>query len=83
MELEDQLKPDVNPIVAAVLSLIIPGVGHFYAGLQKRGAYWLGGIIVYVVVASLGSVILIGLLLFLVQPLVHIGSAIDAYMQTS
>jgi len=79
---------DVDPIIAAVISLIIPGVGHIYASesgddLRTRGIYWLGGIIAYYVLATVLSFVLIGFLLFLVAPLVHIGSAVDAYMQLS
>jgi TM2 domain-containing membrane protein YozV len=32
---------DRNPGLAAVLSLIIPGVGQFYNGCILRGIFWL------------------------------------------
>ena len=35
------MTPEKNPGVAAVLSLIIPGVGQFYNGDFLRGIFWL------------------------------------------
>lgn len=35
------MTPTKNPGVAAVLSLIIPGVGQFYNGDFLRGLFWL------------------------------------------
>jgi TM2 domain-containing membrane protein YozV len=35
------MTPVKNPGVAAVLSLIIPGVGQFYNGDFLRGIFWL------------------------------------------
>lgn len=34
-------KDDCSPGVAAVLSLIIPGIGQFYNGTFLRGLFWL------------------------------------------
>ncbi len=34
-------KDDSSPGVAAVLSLIIPGIGQFYNGTFLRGVFWL------------------------------------------
>lgn len=75
---------EVNEILSAVLSLIIPGVGHIALnGQTKRGAIWLGGtILIFIVFTVLSIVTLgIGLILFLLTPLINIGSAIDAYLQ--
>ena len=47
----------------AVMSLLVPGVGHLYLGLWIRGAIWLAG---WVVLVALGAGHLLpGLLLML------------------
>ena len=51
-----------NPFLAAVLSLIVPGLGQIYAGESNRGAAIMGGAIV---VANLNILIL---------PLISIGN---------
>jgi hypothetical protein len=75
---------EVSEVVSAVLSLIIPGVGHIAInGQTQRGAIWLvawlGINILFFVLAiiTLG----IGFLLFLFVPLINVGSAVDAYLQ--
>lgn len=75
---------EVNEIISAVLSLIIPGVGHIAInGQTQRGAIWLVGWIGINVVFFVLSIITlgIGLILFLLVPLINIGSAVDAYLQ--
>lgn len=57
-----------NPILAALLSLLIPGLGQFYAGHLLRGI----GIFLFDVIVAIATV-------FLGVPLVHIVAAIDAY----
>jgi len=37
----------------------------------------------YYVLAVVGSLFLVGIILFLAAPLVHIGSAADAYLQSN
>jgi hypothetical protein len=75
---------EVSEVVSAVLSLIIPGVGHIAInGQTQRGAIWLVGWIGINVVFFVLSIITlgIGLILFLLVPLINIGSAVDAYLQ--
>ena len=75
---------EVNPIVAAVLSFLIVGLGHILIlGQTKRGGIWLGGAIAAVIGFIIFSIVTFGFgtilapLLFLIP----IGSAVDAYMQ--
>ncbi|THE66104.1 hypothetical protein D8Y22_04055 [Salinadaptatus halalkaliphilus] len=72
-----------SPIVAAIVSFIIPGVGHYIAGHEKRGLYWIGGFLAYYALAFVLSLVLIGIVLFLASPLLHIAAAADGYLQTS
>lgn len=75
---------DVNEIISAVLSLIIPGVGHIAInGQTKRGAIWLVAWIGINILFFVLSVVTLGLglILFLFVPLINIGSAVDAYLQ--
>lgn len=81
---------DVNPIISAILSFIIPGVGNLYNGEMQRGAiilvawlvigvgfWWLFLPFITILTAGFG-----GLLSFL-WPLVHIGAAYDGYNQAN
>ena len=66
-----------SAVLACILSLIIPGVGHFYTGSLGKGfAFW----IIQLVGAGLVSTIVgavIGIPILLVNP---VWAAIDAYM---
>src|SRR3954451_3374635 len=57
-----------SPVLAAVLSALIVGVGQFYNGDAKKGAIMLGGAIVFGLVSA-------GLLWFAIA----VWSAVDAY----
>lgn len=72
---------DKNPIIAAVLSWIIPGVGHFYGGESQRGTFWLIGAAVWYVIMFVGFFLLFGWLMAFVTPLLHIASGADGYFQ--
>lgn len=72
-----------SPVVAAIVSFIIPGVGHYIGGLKRRGLYWLVGFIVYIFIGLVLSIVGIGLLLLLATPLLQLASAADAYLQLS
>ena len=61
-----------NPIVAMILSILIPGVGQFYNGDMKKGAVMLAAAIV-------GGVFTLGLVWLGMM----IWSAIDAYQVAS
>ena len=65
-----------NIIVAIILSVIIPGLGHFYLGLSRKGAMFL---LAYVVSAIL-ILLLIGLLLVLV---IWIWALVDTIQSTN
>jgi len=68
-------------LIAAVISLFIPGIGHIYGGEQQRGLIWFIGTAVYYVIGFVGTFFLFGIVLLFAAPLVHIGSAADAYLQ--
>lgn len=57
-----------SPILAALMSLLIPGLGQFYAGHLLRGL----GIFLFDVIVAIATA-------FMGIPLVHIVAAIDAY----
>lgn len=60
---------------AAILSLLIIGLGQFYAGHFWRAVAWFFGSILIVAVLTM----LTGLGGFIVAPIIWIGSAWDAY----
>ncbi|MEY7849385.1 hypothetical protein AB7C87_09315 [Natrarchaeobius sp. A-rgal3] len=72
---------EVNEILSAIISFLIPGVGQIYNGQTKRGAIILGGYVVFWIVTVLSMLLLIGFLLMFLSPLFHIGAAADAYLQ--
>lgn len=65
-----------NIIVAIILSVIIPGLGHFYLGLSRKGAIFL---FAYVISAVL-ILLLVGLLLVMV---VWIWALVDTIQSTN
>ena len=78
---QDTVDEDESPLLAAVLSAVIPGAGHVHAGLRRRGLYWFGVWLFYLFVTSILVVFGIGVLLALALPLVHFVVAGDAYRQ--
>lgn len=67
-----------SPVVAAVLSLLITGAGHVYAGEALRGLGWflgsvVGAVLLVVVDPSLSTVAI----------LFPVAAAVDAYAQTA
>jgi hypothetical protein len=65
----------MGKITAAVLSLLIVGLGQFYAGHFWRAVAWFfGGILIISI-----STFTMGIGCFLIVPLIWIGSAWDAY----
>lgn len=67
----------VNPLVAAIASLIIPGLGQALAGELVRG------IVAFVAVATIVALMFVSVVLIVavpfVEPLLHIIVAYDAY----
>ncbi|WP_435360059.1 hypothetical protein [Haloarchaeobius sp. DFWS5] len=74
---------DKSEIVAAVASLIIPGLGQFYLGDTQRGLIWFGATVAWSMLSFVMTFFLIGILMFFALPLFNIGAAVDAYMQGS
>lgn len=70
-----------NPILAALISWFIPGVGHIYGGEKQRGVYWLIATAAWYVIMLVGIFLLFGLLMLMVTPLFHIAAGADAYFQ--
>lgn len=78
----DPGKPsDKNPIVAAVLSWFVPGVGHYYLGDSNRALKVFLAVLVYYVLSFVLLFVGVGLLMLFVAPLVHIAAGVDAYLQ--
>lgn len=65
----------VSPIVAAIISFFLPGIGQIVQGETKKGAImFVGAIIIsYILVMLLGT---IGQIIYLIYPLY---TAYDAY----
>jgi len=76
---------DTSPVIAALISLIIPGVGMIVAGepVKGRGIYWLVGTIIAGILLFGFSLITLGLgaILWLGWPIVHLAAAADSYVQ--
>jgi hypothetical protein len=73
--------PDERPLLAALLSFVVPGAGHVRAGLRQRGLYLFGAWLAYLFVAAVLVVYGIGVLLILALPVVHLVVAVDGYRQ--
>lgn len=71
-----------SPIVAAVLSAIIPGLGHYLAGNDSRAVGWFAGALMYYLLAFVLTLFVVGLVLWLLAPILHIGAAADGYITT-
>ncbi|MFB6161356.1 MAG: hypothetical protein ABEJ61_09315 [Haloferacaceae archaeon] len=80
-----QTSAEKEPLLAALLSFIVPGAGQLYNGQVGRGAVAFVGVLVadfvLTVVAIVLTLIVIGPLLFLLIPVVHAVVAYDAYHQ--
>lgn len=83
---------DVDPMLAGVASLLIPGAGALVTGQTNRAAMWFGLLVVALVadaviffISSILTVFIIGIFGFLLIPLIHIilhpVAAYDAYNQ--
>ena len=74
-----------NEALAAALSFLILGVGHFYLGRWIRGALWLvGGFFTYFLLAVILEITNIadyGSVIRFIAPAIAILSAVDAYTQ--
>jgi len=64
-----------SPGVAAILSILVPGLGHLYSGNPLSAVFW------FLAAAIAGALIYI-LIGFVLLPVVWIGSVIHAYVST-
>lgn len=69
-----------DPGIAALISLFIPGIGHYWAGNESHGIYWFLGTSIWYVVMFVGFFLVFGWAMAFATPLVHIGAAIHAYV---
>lgn len=67
----------VNPILAAILSFFIPGLGQFYAGSLQKGIVMF---LLAAIIAILVSIVFREWVYYLVNLLYSIYVAYDAYM---
>lgn len=77
---------EVDPTIAGLLSVIIPGLGHFLINDQaKRGivVFLVAGLadMFIVVVSTILTIIIIGFFGFFLVPVVHVIAGYDAYNQ--
>lgn len=72
-----------NPIVVALVSLLIPGLGHIIGGMKGRGLYWIGGWAIYLLISMVLVFVGIGIIMLFLEPVWRLGSAIDGYVQAS
>jgi len=79
----DSTGDEINPIISGVLSLIIPGVGHFYHGQKERATKLLGvfalAFVGYMAIAAILP--RLGFIGYLLLTAVSIGAAYDGYTQ--
>ena len=71
-----------NPIIAAIASFIIPGIGQMYAGDIKRGAIFLVIAIIFFAIRQFAS-LTIGLIFSVITIIYNIYAAYDAYKLAS
>lgn len=74
---------DTSPIVAAVLSFFIPGVGHYLGGDSNRALIVFVAVFAYYFLSTILVFVGIGLLMLLAAPLVHIAAGADAFVQNN
>jgi len=83
MAAEAQQAQKLDPMLAAVASLILPGLGQYLLGDQSRG---LNHLLIYIGIYVVGTVLSyvgIGFIIWALAPLWAIYSAIDAYNMAS
>lgn len=64
-------------IIAVLLTLILPGLGHYYLGWEERAVWWIVGIIFYYVVSFVLVFVFIGIVFLFLAPLVHLLCLVD------
>lgn len=67
----------MSPIVATIASLVIPGLGQALSGKVLRGAAIFIGLLV--ILGILIATVVGAALVFVVEPIIHIVAAYDAY----
>ena len=71
-----------NPILAAIISFIIPGIGQMYAGDIKRGLIFLVIAIILFLIRNFANPF-IGLIFVVITIIYNIYAAYDAYKLAS
>lgn len=71
-----EVKHMANAILAAILSLLIPGLGQVYAGDLKKGAIFF---VIFLIFAFLAGLIFRGWLVWIIELIYAIYTAYDAY----
>jgi TM2 domain-containing membrane protein YozV len=68
----DRQRPEKNPALAALLSVVCPGLGQYYCGRTDKA-----------IIFVFAFVILVGLLYWLTFPwvLVAVGAGVDAFLE--
>ncbi|WP_158224034.1 MULTISPECIES: hypothetical protein [Halorubrum] len=51
--------------------------------MKGRGLYWLGGFVIYMLISVMLVFVGIGIFMLFLEPVWHIGSAIDGYVQAN
>jgi len=64
-------------VIAILLTLILPGLGHYYLGWETKAVWWMVGIFVYYAIAILLTFFLIGIVFLLFAPVLHLICLID------
>lgn len=78
------MNPAKDPILAAILSVLIPGLGQFYCRQWARGAMFLGGIIILSLIAPpLGLILSIGVWIWGIVDAYRIAKFLQGYDQTA
>jgi len=71
-----------DQIVAILLTLVFPGLGHYYVGLEERAVWWIVGIVFYYAVSFMLTFVLVGILFLFLAPLVHLLCLVDVIRLT-
>ncbi|WP_407422378.1 DUF6677 family protein [Methanobrevibacter sp.] len=67
----------MHPIIAAILSLILPGLGQAVEGDVKKGVIFF---IVFIALYLVGMLIFRGWIVFIIRTIFRLYAAYDAYM---
>lgn len=74
---------EINPILSGVLSLLIPGVGHFYHGQKERAVKAFGVFVLAIIARTVVAMVVpsIAFIFAFVVPAVNLAAGYDGYTQ--